>query len=68
MTYDEAMRVLNDAIYDAVSAGNREGKNTTELREMAAEIDHMIDFGCTREEMRERVKAQRAVQQAGWTA
>lgn len=68
MTYDEAMRVLNGAIYDAVSAGNREGVNTNALREIAADIDHMIDFGCTREEMRNRKIAEGAAKQAGWTA
>jgi hypothetical protein len=68
MTYKEAMKLLNLAIYDAIRAGNREGANVTALREMAAEIDHIIDHGCTREEMRERIKAQRAVKQAGWTA
>jgi hypothetical protein len=56
MTYNEAMRVLNGAIYDAISAGNKERQNVTALREMAADIDHIVDFGCTREEMREREK------------
>jgi hypothetical protein len=68
MTYDEAMRVLSDAIYDAIRSGNREGANVTPLLEMAADIDHIIDHGCTREEMRNRIKALREVQQAGWTA
>jgi hypothetical protein len=42
---------------------------------MAADIDHIIDHGCTREEMRERMKAQRqlnpfgpdAIKVMGWT-
>jgi len=68
MTHANDMRTLNRAIYDAIRSGNREGANVTALREMAADIDHIIDHGCTREEMRERIKAQRAVKQAGWTA
>ena len=68
MTYDEAMRVLNGAIYDAISAGNKERQNVTELREMAAEIDHLINHGCTREEMRNRKIAEGAACRAGWTA
>jgi hypothetical protein len=68
MTYQDALLGLNRAIYDAIRSGNREGAKVTALREMAADIDHIIDHGCTREEMRERIKAQRAVKQAGWTA
>lgn len=68
MTYDEAMKNLNDAIYAAVRAANREGKKVSDLREMAADIDHLIDHGCTREEMRARKIAEGAVRQAGWTA
>ncbi len=66
MNYDQAMRILNEAIYDAISAGNKERKSVTALREMAADIDHLIDHGCTREEMKERIKAQNAVKHAGW--
>ena len=66
MNYDQTMRILNGAIYDAISAGNKERKNVTALREMAADIDHLIDHGCTREEMKERIKAQNAVKHAGW--
>jgi hypothetical protein len=68
MTHEKNMQILNRAIYDAIRSGNREGAKVTALRDMAAEVDHIIDHGCTREEMRERIRAQRAVQQAGWTA
>lgn len=68
MTYGEAMRLLNTAIYEAVRAANRERQPVTALREMAADIDHIIDHGCTREEMRNRKIAEGAVKQAGWTA
>lgn len=63
MTYKEAMKQLNLAIYDAIRASNRESQPVTALREMAADIDHIIDHGCTREEMRERMKAQRQLNQ-----
>lgn len=63
MTYGEAMRLLNTAIYEAVRAANRERQPVTALREMAADIDHIIDHGCTRKEMRERIKAQRQLNQ-----
>lgn len=66
MNYDQTMRILNEAVYDAISAGNKERKSVTALREMAADIDHLIDHGCTREEMKERIKAQNAVKHAGW--
>ena len=59
MTYVQAMKMLNLAIYEAVRAANRESQPATALREIAADIDHIIDHGCTREEMRERIKAQR---------
>jgi len=68
MTHAKNMRLLNQAIYDAIRSGNREGANVTALREMAADIDHIIDHGCTREEMRNRKIAEGAVKQAGWTA
>jgi hypothetical protein len=68
MTYDEAMRVLNGAIYDAIRSGNREGKKVSDLLEMAADIDHIIDHGCTRDELKVRKIAEGAVKQAGWTA
>jgi uncharacterized protein (UPF0264 family) len=68
MTYKDAMKNLNDAIYTAIKAGNAERQNVTELREMAADIDHIIDHGCTREDRRNRKIAEGAVRQAGWTA
>ncbi len=68
MTHAKDMQALNRALYDAIRSGNCEGANVTALREMAAEVDHMIDHGCTREEMRNRKIAERAVKQAGWTA
>ncbi len=68
MTHAKDMQALNRAIYDAIRSGNREGRPVTALREMAYDIDHLIDHGCTREEMRNRKIAEGAVKQAGWTA
>lgn len=59
MNYNTAMVMLNQAIYQAIASGNKERRQVTALKEMAADIDHLIDFGCTREEMRDRIKAQR---------
>jgi hypothetical protein len=64
MTHAKNMKVLNAAIYDAIRSGNREGQPVTALREMAADIDHLIDHGCTRAEMRERIKAKRQIEAA----
>lgn len=45
MTYKQRMMLLNLAIYDAIRAGNDERQPVTALREMAADIDHIIDHG-----------------------
>ena len=50
MTHSKNMQALNDAIYDAIRSGNREGRNTAPLREMASTIDRMIDNGVTSKE------------------
>ena len=68
MTHAKNMQALNRAIYDAIRSGNREGVNTTALREMAYDIDHLIDHGCTQDELKARKVAEGAVRQAGWTA
>lgn len=47
--YREAMRQLNDAIYKAVrAADNEDGAPVAALKEIAADIDSIIDHGCTR--------------------
>ena len=49
MTYNDAMHELNEAIYAAVrAADNEDGAPVMALREMAADIDCLIDHGCTR--------------------
>lgn len=52
MTYDDAMHTLNNAVYAAVrAADNEDGAPVSALRELAAEIDCLIDHGCTRNEL-----------------
>ena len=47
--YMDAMHELNDAVYKAVrAADNEDGAPVAALRELAAEIDCLIDHGCTR--------------------
>ena len=54
MTYDDAMTALNSAVYDAVRAANNEdGAPAAALREIAAEVDCLIDHNCTRAELRD---------------
>ena len=49
MTYNDAMHELNEAIYAAVrAADNEDGAPVMALREIAADIDCLIDHGCTR--------------------
>jgi len=47
--YMDAMHELNEAVYKAVrAADNEDGAPVAALRELAAEIDCLIDHGCTR--------------------
>lgn len=47
--YDEAMAELNDAIYAAVRvAANEDGAPVAALIKIAADINCLIDHGCTR--------------------
>ena len=47
--YFEAMHELNDAIYKAVrAADNEDGAPVAALKEIAADIDCLIDHGMTR--------------------
>ena len=68
MTYQDALLGPNAAVYKAIRVGNAEKRQVSALLEVAADIDHIIDHGCTREEMRNRKIAEGAVKQAGWTA
>ncbi|MEX0281921.1 MAG: hypothetical protein AB3N13_12130 [Arenibacterium sp.] len=66
MDYDEAMTALNDAVYAAVrAADNHDGAPVHDLRELAAEIDCLIDHGCTRAHMKDMEALYRGAKLAG---
>lgn len=68
MTYREAMRTLNNAVYAAVrAADNEDGAPIEALRELAAEVDCLIDHNCTREELRDAKALWEGARQAGLT-
>ena len=53
MTYKEAMKALNEAVYTAVRvASSEDGAPVDALRDIAAEVDSLIDHGATRAEVR----------------
>jgi len=53
LTYDEAMAALNDAAYAALrAAGSEDGAPVDALRDLAAEVDSLIDHGATCAEVR----------------
>jgi hypothetical protein len=68
MNYDDAMRDLNDAIYAAVrAADNEDGAPVAALREIAADIDSLIDHGVTRAEMKDMRALYEGAKLAGLT-
>ena len=53
MTYKEAMKALNEAVYTALRvARSEDGAPVDALRDIAAEVDSLIDHGATRSEVR----------------
>ena len=69
MTYDEAMHELNKAVYVAARlAASHDGAPYHALREIAAEIDSLIDHNCTRAEMRDAKALYDGAKLAGLTA
>ena len=69
MTYDEAMVELNDAIYAAVrAADNEDGAPVHDLRIIAADIDSIIDHGCTVAEFKAQQQLYEGAKLAGLTA
>jgi hypothetical protein len=64
--YQDAMDDLNRAAYAALrAAGNEDGAPVDALREIAAEIDSLIDHGVTRAEMREMLGLYKGAKLAG---
>lgn len=50
------MRELNQSVYKAVRAALKEdGAPVSALRELAAEVDSLIDHGCTRAEFKQHL-------------
>jgi len=65
-TYKEAMQGLNEAAYAALrAAGNEDGAPVDALREIAAEIDSLVDHGVTRAEMQRMLALYKGAKQAG---
>ena len=68
MTYDEAMEQLNDAIYAAIrAADNEDGAPVVALKEIAADIDCLIDHGVTRAAMNDMKSLYEGAKLAGLT-
>lgn len=66
MTYSEAMHALNEAVYAAVrAADNEDGAPVAALRELAAEVDCLIDHGMTCAEMADARRLYEGMRQAG---
>ncbi len=64
--YQDAMEDLNRAAYAALRAAGREdGAPVDALREIAAEIDSLIDHGVTRAEMRDMLALYKGTKLAG---
>jgi hypothetical protein len=65
-TYRNAMEDLTHAAYAALrAAGNEDGAPVDALREIAAEIDSLIDHGVTRAEMRDMLALYNGAKLAG---
>lgn len=65
-TYNEAMQALNDAVYKAVrAADNHDGAPVHHLRELAAEIDCLIDHNCSRKEFADHLALYKGAKLAG---
>jgi hypothetical protein len=65
-TYTETMENLNRAAYAALrAAGSEDGAPVDALREIAAEIDSLIDYGVTRAEMRDMLALYKGTKLAG---
>ena len=65
-TYKKAMEDLNLAAYAALRAAvNEDGAPVDALREIAAEIDSLIDHGVTRAEMQDMLALYKGARLAG---
>lgn len=65
-TYQETMEDLNRAAHAALRAAwNEDGAPVDALREIAAEIDSLIDHGVTRKEMQDMLALYKGAKLAG---
>lgn len=65
-TYRDLMEDLNAVVYAALRAAmNEDGAPVEALREIAAEIDSLIDHGVTRAEMRDMLALYKGAKLAG---
>ena len=68
MTYDEAMAKLSSLAHLATkAAGNIDGAPCHALREIAAEIDCLVDHNCTRKELADMKALYEGAKRAGLT-
>lgn len=69
MTYEDAMHDLNRAAYHALRAAqNEDGAPVNALKEIAADIDYLIDTGMTRSEYRAAEALYKGAKLAGLTS
>ena len=65
-TYEEAMDDLYVAAHEALRAAlNEDGAPVEALRELAAEIDSLLDHGVTRKEMADMLALYKGAKMAG---
>jgi hypothetical protein len=68
MTYDEAMHELQHAAYQAARlADSHDGAPVADIREIAAEVDSLIDHNCTRAEFKDAKALYEGAKLAGLT-
>ena len=66
--YTEALHELNDAIYKAIcAADNEDGAPVAALKEIAADIDCIIDHGMTRRAFEDAKRLYEGAKLAGLT-
>jgi len=66
--YHEALHELNDAIYKAIcAADNEDGAPVAALKEIAADIDCIIDHGMTRRAFEDAKRLYEGAKLAGLT-
>ena len=66
MTYDEAMQALSFFAHAAAkAAANEDGAPYHQLRDLAGEVDCLLDHRCTRKELADAQALYKGAKQAG---